>query len=140
MKQNHPLHPALVHFPITCWSLAAVADFASLWPGDNTWHWSAGLLAIGCGMAVIAMLAGLLELSYVPEGPAMHTTYWHMGLMLAACALFSARLLLRLENFQSMQPNAVSLILDSFGLSALLFGGWLGGKLVYHHNVRRLTK
>ena len=27
---RHPLHPALVHFPIACWSLATAADLAGL--------------------------------------------------------------------------------------------------------------
>ena len=30
---SHPLHPALVHFPIACWSLATVTDLASLYWG-----------------------------------------------------------------------------------------------------------
>jgi uncharacterized membrane protein len=127
----------VVHFPVACWSLAVTADFAGLWLGESAWRWSGGLLVVGCGMAVVAMLAGLLELPYVSEGPAMRTAYWHMGLMLAACTLFSARLLLRLENLRPTEPNAISLTLDAVGMIALLFGGWLGGKLVYHHNVGR---
>jgi uncharacterized membrane protein len=137
VKQNHPLHPAVVHFPVACWSLAAAADFAGIWLGESAWRWSGGLLVVGCGMAVVAMLAGLLELAHVPEGPAMRTTYWHMSLMLTAFALFSARLLLRLENFQPMEPDAAALVLDACGMIALLCGGWLGGTLVYHHNIRR---
>ncbi|MFT0545923.1 DUF2231 domain-containing protein [Allopusillimonas ginsengisoli] len=27
---HHLLHPALVHFPIACWSLAVVTDFAKV--------------------------------------------------------------------------------------------------------------
>ncbi|WP_370459860.1 DUF2231 domain-containing protein [Pusillimonas sp. ANT_WB101] len=72
---HHLLHPALAHFPIACWSLAVVTDFASVWLGETAWHWSAGLLTVGCVWALAAMLAGLMELHRVPEGVAMRDTY-----------------------------------------------------------------
>ncbi|SDZ98485.1 DUF2231 domain-containing protein [Microbulbifer marinus] len=134
---GHRLHPALVHFPVACWSLAVVADFAGFWFGEPAWRWSSGLLAVGCGTAIVAMLAGILELAYVPEGPAMRIAYWHMGAMLCACALFCTRLLLRLEDLRALEPNTVSLLLDAGGFLCLTVGGWLGGKLVYHHGVWR---
>ncbi|GCB05224.1 DUF2231 domain-containing protein [Ralstonia sp. SET104] len=134
---RHPLHPALVHFPIACWSLAVVADFTGLWLGEVAWRWSGGLFAVGCGMAFVAMLTGLIELSHVPEGPAMRTAYWHMGAVLVACTLFCTRLLLRLEDLRPLEPNTISLLMDAGGFICLVGGGWLGGKLVYHHGVGR---
>lgn len=134
---RHPLHPALVHFPVACWSLAVVADFASLHFEQAAWQWSAGLLTVGCVMALAAMLAGLLELSRVPEGAAMRDAYLHMGAMLLALTLFTTRLLLRLDNLQSMAPNALSLLLDAGGFLALAVGGWYGSRLVYGHGVGR---
>lgn len=134
---RHPLHPALVHFPVACWSLAVVADFASLWLGEAAWQWSGGLLAVGCTMALAAMLAGLLELPRVPEGPAMRDTYLHMSVMLVAFGLFTTRLLLRLDHLQPLAPNTVSLLLDAGGFLALAVGGWLGGRLVYGHGIGR---
>lgn len=132
---RHPLHPALVHFPVACWTLAVVADFAGLWLGEAAWRWSSGLLAVGCTMALAAALAGLLELSRVAEGAAMRDAYLHMAAMLAALGLFSARLLLGLDQLQPLAPNTVSLLLDLAGFAALFLGGWLGGRLVYHHGV-----
>lgn len=135
--RHHPLHPALVHFPVACWSLAVVADFAALWFGEVAWRWSAGLLAVGCAMALAAMLAGLTELARVPGGAALRVAYWHMGAMLAACTAFLVRLLLRLEDGRPLEPDAVSLWLDTAGFFCLAIGGWLGGRLVYHHGVGR---
>ncbi|MEX2516201.1 MAG: DUF2231 domain-containing protein [Gammaproteobacteria bacterium] len=131
------MHPALVHFPIACWSLAVLADFASLHFGEAAWRWSAGLLAVGCGMALLAMLAGFLELPKVPEGPPLRDTYWHMSLMLAAFTLFSIRLLLGQEQFQPIAPNLALLCVDAVGLICLVVGGWLGGRLVYGHGIGR---
>lgn len=132
---RHPLHPALVHFPVACWSLAVVADFASLWLGESAWRWSGGLLAVGCTMALAAMLAGMLELSRVPEGAAMRDAWLHMGAMLMAFSLFTARLLLRVDHLQPLAPDTLSLLLDAGGFLALVIGGWFGGRLVYGHGV-----
>ena len=134
---RHPLHPALVHFPVACWSLAVAADFASLHFGAAAWAWSGGLLAVGCAMAVVAMLAGLLELARVPEGVAMRDAYLHMSAMLVALLLFATSLLLRLDHLKPLAPNIASLLLDTGGFLALAVGGWLGGKLVYGYGVGR---
>ncbi|WP_323017329.1 DUF2231 domain-containing protein [Castellaniella sp.] len=134
---RHPLHPALVHFPIACWSLAVVSDFASPWVGEAAWRWSAILLAIGCTMALAAMMAGLMELSRIPDGPALRDTYWHMGIMLTAFILFTARLLTGLDQLQALAPGWLALLLDATGFIALAIGGWLGGRLVYGHGIGR---
>jgi uncharacterized membrane protein len=132
---RHPLHPALVHFPVACWSLAVAADFAGIWLGEAAWGWSGGLLAIGCIMALAAMMAGLLELSRVPEGAAMRDAWVHMGAMLLAFALFATRLLLRLDHLQPLAPDTLALALDAGGFLALAIGGWFGSRLVYGHGV-----
>lgn len=137
MKARHPLHPAIVHFPIACWSLAVAGDIASYGFGQATSSWSAGLLAIGCAMALLAAAAGLAELRRVPEGPALHDTWMHTGLMLAAFAFFAARLLLRLAQLQPLPPNGESLLIDLCGFSLLTVGGWMGGRLVYGHGIGR---
>lgn len=132
---RHPLHPALVHFPVACWSLAVIADFASLYFGHAAWQWATGLLMVGCVMAVIAMLAGMLEIARVPEGAAMRDAYLHMGIMLLALVLFAARLLTGPENFRPGAPATLALVLDAAGFIALAVGGWFGGRLVYGHGI-----
>lgn len=134
---RHPLHPALVHFPIACWSLAVLSDFAGMWWGDAAWRWSGGLLAVGCLCALAAMTAGLLEMARIQEGDALRDATWHMALMLVAFTLFALRLMLRLDHMKPLPPNHMSLLLDTAGFLALALGGWLGGKLVYHHGVGR---
>lgn len=132
---RHPLHPALVHFPVACWSLAVAADFASIWLGEAAWQWSGGLLAVGCAMALPAMMAGMMELVRVPEGAAMRDAWIHMGAMICAFVFFVTRLILRLDHLQPLAPDTLSLILDGCGFAALAIGGWFGGKLVYGHGI-----
>ncbi len=134
---RHPLHPALVHFPVSCWSLATLADFGSLWFGESAWKWSAGLLAVGCTVALPAMAAGLMELSRIPDGQALRDVYLHMGLMLTALVFYSASLLVRLKHLQPLAPGILPLLLDLVGFITLAIGGWLGGRLVYGHGIGR---
>lgn len=134
---RHPLHPALVHFPVSCWSLAVAADLSSLWFGEAAWRWSAGLLAVGGVTASAAMVAGMMELSYIPEGTPMRDTWRHMAAMMMAFTFFCARLVLRLHHLQPLAPDTASLILDAIGFCTLAVGGWIGGRLVYGHGVGR---
>lgn len=132
---RHPIHPALVHFPIACWSMATATDFAGLRFGWATWQWSTGLLTVGCTIGLVAMLAGLVEFARLEDGPVMTTAYWHLGLMLVAFSLFALRLVTGLHGFSPQPPNMLALTLSGFGLLTLFAGGYLGGRLVYHHGV-----
>src|SRR3546814_16759232 len=104
----HPAHPALVHFPVACWTLAVIADFTGIWLGRQAWQWSGGLLVVGCTMALAAMVAGLMELTRVPEGDALRDTYIHMGVMLAAFSLFVFRLLAGMDRMRFQASNPLS--------------------------------
>ena len=135
----HPIHPAIVHFPVACWSLAVLADAASLIFGQTAWQWAGGLLAVGCAMALLAAGAGLWELRRVPEGAAMQDALWHMGLMLSAFCLFGARLFVGVADKQFIAPNTLAFALDALGFITLMVGGWMGGKLVYTHGIGQST-
>lgn len=92
---------------------------------------------VGCVVALLAMMAGLMELSRVPDGPALRDVYLHMGLMLAAFTLYTARLFLRLDHLQPLAPDVLALLLSLAGFITLAVGGWLGGRLVYGHGIGR---
>ena len=85
---RHPLHPALVHFPIACWSLATAADLASLAWGEPAWRFAGVMLLAGIGFSIPAMLAGFVELAKVTEdNPAIKDVNRHMILVMNALAL-----------------------------------------------------
>jgi uncharacterized membrane protein len=133
---RHPLHPALVHFPVACWSLASAADLASLKFGHPAW-WLAGvLMTIGLACAIPAMLAGFLELPRIAEGsPAMADVYRHMLVVLAAFSMYAGSVLLRVEAMRLHAPGAWAIALSMTGFACLGVAGWLGGKLVYGHRL-----
>lgn len=133
---RHPIHPMLVHFPVACWSLATIADFASLYYGKPAWHLAGTLMVIGLVMALPAMLAGLIELIHVPdESKAMRDVYLHMGVMMLAFALYVASLLMRIDNMHLIAPSTGTIIVSACGFLTLSVGGWLGGRLVYGHGI-----
>ena len=133
---SHPLHPALVHFPIACWSLATAADVASLWWGKPAWMLAGVLLALGTLIALAAMATGFIELMKIgAEHPATRDLNRHMLLMLSAWCLYATSLFLRLQGTTLTQPDTVDLGLSVVGFVVLGVGGWFGGKLVYGHGV-----
>src|SRR5699024_8327344 len=133
---RYPLHPTLVHFPVACWSLAVAADYISLWSGTPTWRFTDGLIAVGCVMALLAMLAGLLEIISIPEdGDAMRDAIIHAGFMIAALLLFGIRFMQGPYGLAPVAPNMLSFILDAAGFLVLFIGGWYGGRLVYQHGI-----
>lgn len=133
---RHPIHPMLVHFPVACWSIATIADFASLHYGKPAWHLAGTLMVIGIVMALPAMLAGLIELIQVPDdSTAMRDVYLHMGAMVLAFALYVASLMMRIDNLHFIAPSIAAIIVSACGFLSLSVGGWLGGRLVYGHGI-----
>lgn len=133
---SHPLHPALVHFPVACWSLATLADLASLWLGRPAWLLTGVLLVIGTLTALAAMAAGLVELAKIDEAhPALRDAHRHLLLALATWLAYAASLFLRLPGLELVAPGPLALGLSVAGFGLLSVTGWLGGKLVYTHGV-----
>lgn len=133
---SHPLHPALVHFPIACWSLATAADAASLFWGEPAWRLAGWLLVIGTVTALAAMLAGFVELLKIAtDSPAMRTAHRHLLSAVTALSCYAASLFLRLDGTALQPPGTMEFALDAAGFTALCVTGWLGGTLVYRHGV-----
>lgn len=133
---RHPLHPALVHFPIACWSLATAADLASLLWGEPAWRLAGVLLVAGIGFSIPAMLAGFFELAKVAEdNPAISDVNRHMIAVMTALAFYTASLFLRLQGTHLTEPGMLAIALGVLGFLALAVAGWLGGRLVYGHRL-----
>lgn len=132
------MHPALVHFPVVCWTAAPLTDglYAFLrvpvW-----WQISWWLLAIGCLTGLAAMIAGALDLFAIPaQHPAQPVAQRHMLLMSSAWCVLLLDWLLRPS---SGMPDALSmwcgLALSVAGWLATLAGAYSGAQLVYRHGI-----
>lgn len=135
---GHPLHPALVHFPLVCWTAAPLMDLLQWSVGGTLWwrgtYW---LIAVGVVMALPAMAAGFMDLISLPrEHPAQITGQRHMMLMGSAWSVFMIDLLLRSP---AAAPQGVAaalgLGLSLLGFVILLAGAYAGAQLVYGFGV-----
>lgn len=128
---GHPLHPAVVHFPIALLLSATAAD--AVWVAgliSNT-QIAAVLMAGGLAMGLVAMAAGLVDFAGLDEAVVPHALR-HMAAVGAAWLGYGIALYLRRDSLWTDAPIETPTIAVSL-VSALVLalGGWLGGRLVY---------
>jgi uncharacterized membrane protein len=130
---QHPLHPALAHFPLAFWLGASAADMIALRSGAAIW-WTVSRCAIAAGliMGALALGAGILELwlRTLPRGAVRWLTV-HATLMSVAFLAFMVSLSLR----ATTPPGEAALALSFIGSGIVLAGGFCGGTLVYRFGV-----
>jgi uncharacterized membrane protein len=131
------IHPALVHFPIAFFLGGVALDLYAWWlRRDDLRRIGTGLLAAGVVMAVPTALAGLLAFFTVPaHAAAVHDTMlWHLGLEVAAVALFTAVVIIRWRDGPAL-PGPAARGLGLLAAAILLGASYLGGYLTYHGGV-----
>lgn len=137
---GHPIHPALVHFPVALWSVTWAWDALGAYTGSEVW-WQTGFwcLVAGTIMAVPAAIAGVMEFVALEKAhPAEGIAMRHMLLMGTAFAVYVAALAVR---GGPLVPEGwrlyAALSLSTAGLGLLAVGGWYGGRMVYQYGVGR---
>ena len=124
-------HPALVHFPIA-FLLGGVALDLLGHRSEYAVAMATYLLIAGLATGVIAAAAGVVAYYTVPSNHtalAHQRIYWHIGVIVAAVALFSVVCFVRWQH-----PAVVSPAIRGLGIAAvaiMLVGAYIGGKLVY---------
>jgi uncharacterized membrane protein len=137
-RYSHPWHPLCVHLPLGCLTLVLPLDVAG-WLGGNEFCWACSRLLLAAGLlgAGLAALTGLIDYARVAEGSAaMVTAQRHLTVMLVAMSLFAASGCLRIDRATpSAAWQAAAVALSAAGFAAIVLGGWLGSRLVYHHGL-----
>lgn len=128
---GHPLHPALVHFPVALLLSATIADLAWVAGVTPDTHVGAVLMAGGLAGGLLAMGAGMADLikldqKLVPH-VMMHASFVGLAWLGYCIALYLRKDSLFASGTLSGQAIAVSFV----SAIILAFGGWLGGRLVY---------
>ncbi len=129
------LHPSLVHFPIALLPLSLAADIAGQATRDRRLSWLGrwGMVA-GAISGAVAALAGLIAQEEVNvEGPSMDTLITHRNLNLGLVALTSVLATRRM--LDDARPGPAYMASAALGVGALLYSGYLGGKVVYEYGV-----
>ena len=128
---GHPVHPALVHFPIALLLSATIADLACLGGLTTNTHFAALLMAGGLAGGLLAMGAGMVDLIGLDQRLVPHATR-HMTVMGLAWLGYAVALYLRKDTLSASAPLASAAVAVSLASASLLaIGGWLGGQLVY---------
>ena len=137
---GHPYHPALVSIPIGAWIASMVFDISSHLVSKPTFltAGSEWLIAIGIIGAIIAGLAGFLDLTTLAEGtPAYRTASAHMILNMFLIILYAGDFWWRQRTYASGAPVAAgAMTLSAACVVLLTFSGFLGGRLAYRYGVR----
>ena len=137
---GHPYHPALVTVPIGAWVASLVFDLASHVTAKPAFlaAGSEWLIAVGIAGAIIASLAGFIDLLSLAEGtPAYRTAVAHMVLNLLVTVLYAVDFLWRQRTYGTNTPVGMGMLTLSAGCVVLLtVSGFLGGKLAFRYGVR----
>lgn len=132
---GHPLHPMLVTFPIGFFSATLATDLLYWWTQNPMWgEFSFWLLIGGLSGGAAAALAGFMDFMLVPEIRRHFASWSHMLAAILLLAVAGANLVHRwAAPVASILPWGLYLSL----LMVLVLGvaGWLGGKLVFEHNL-----
>src|SRR5215813_1489472 len=137
---GHPYHPALVTVPIGAWSASLIFDIASrlvskpaLLTTGSKW-----LIVIGIAGAIVASIAGFLDLASLPQGTAVYRTACaHMAINLTLIFAYVGDFEWRERVPARMAPVSAGMLALSGACVALLaVSGFLGGRLAYRYGVR----
>ena len=129
---GHPLHPAIVHFPIALLLSATIADVAWMAGITTDTHFAAILMAAGLAMGLVAMGAGLVDFTRLDDDVAPHALP-HMAAVGLAWLGYGIALYLRRDAFEgaAVELGTLSIAFSIVSALVLALGGWLGGRLVY---------
>jgi uncharacterized membrane protein len=127
----HPIHAILSPAAMTCFVGALITDITYWRTAAMQWaNFSAWLLAVGVLVAVVAAVAGLVDVAIEPRARASGSAWAH-GLGSVAVVVIAA-----LDNFVHSRDAYTSVVPAGLLLSLLLvvflvFIGWNGWRLAY---------
>lgn len=132
---KHPLHPAIVTFPIAFLVGAAGTDLAYWLTSDSFWaRASFWLIVAGLAGGVLAALTGMVDFLKIPLVRKRSAGWTHMILNVIALVLTILNLGLRWGHpTQAVVP--IGLIISVIVATLLGLSGWYGGELVYRHKI-----
>ena len=134
-----PLHPAIVHFPIALFTLAALLDLAGLvWSDPGLYLVRSAFIAIAAGVATatLASVFGFVDYTEIrSDHPAKKTATLHMVLNLVAVGIYAVSAGLRYGALDANRTATLPLVLGLVAFGLIGFSGYLGGHLVYNDGI-----
>lgn len=131
---GHPLHPMLITFPIAFLLGALASDVAYLYDGEPFWaRMSLWLIGAGTVMGTLAGATGSVELLAV-RGIRRRGGAWnHFVAAVMMLATAFANWMWRVPDAEAIWPWG--LYMSALTGVLVAFAGWLGGELVFAHQI-----
>jgi uncharacterized membrane protein len=132
---GHPVHPAIVLFPIAFLVGAAGTDIGYWLTRDPFWaRASVWLIGVGFAAGILAAITGFSEFFKVKRVRERSAGWLHMGGNVAVMVLSLINLVLRQGN--PAQPIVYTGLAISVVVATLLgITGWYGGELSFRHKI-----
>jgi uncharacterized membrane protein len=132
---GHPIHAALVPFPIVCFTLALLTDVAYWRSADLMWsNFSAWLLFAGLVVGGFAALFGLIDLLARSAVRRRGRAWIHgIGNLVVLGLAFLNSLVHAADGWTSVVPYG--LLLSALTVILMIFTVWLGRALVYRDGI-----
>ena len=132
---GHPIHPALVGFPIALFVATLVCDIVYVSNGNSGWaHAAEWLVGFGVITGLLAALFGLVDLLGDRRIRALSVAWIHAGLNLLAVLISLYSFWIR-DRWPGARVQPTGLVLSIIVVLLLLVTGWLGGEMVFKHRV-----
>lgn len=130
---GHPIHPALVAFPIVLLTAVLVTDCIYWGSGRSEWaEFSFWLIVGGLLTGFVAFITGLIDFLTIARARQETAGWLHFLLTDLAIFLTTFNFFIRLDDRQT------AVLFTGLGLSAavallILVGSYFGGRLVFAH-------
>lgn len=134
--KGHPIHPALIPFPVAFLLGAVAFDAIGVLLGRAAfWTTGAYLALAGIGAALVAAIPGFIDYVFTvpPDSSGRKRATQHMLLNLSAVALFVLAWIVR-GNAEA-RPELLQLVVEASGAGLLSIGGWMGGTLAFRNQI-----
>lgn len=132
---GHPIHPMLVPVPIVCFVGAFVTDLAYWRTAAVQWEtFSIWLLTVGLAVAVLAVMAGLIDFLGSRRIRGLGSAWVHVGGNVIALVLSVVNAFVHSrDGYTAVVP--LGLILSGTVVVILAVTGWMGFAMVFRHRV-----
>ncbi|HWP54971.1 MAG TPA: DUF2231 domain-containing protein, partial [Pyrinomonadaceae bacterium] len=136
---GHPLHPILIPFPIGLLVFSVIADLVYLWRGNPVWQNYIAFYTLLGGIvgALVAAVPGLIDWATLTNPAVVKIANWHARVNIITLVIFGASFYLRTSSGAQWITGFPSLpiFLSLVGAIGLGIAGWLGGEMVFKHQV-----
>jgi len=139
---GHPLHPPLTDATIGTYTVATILGVLGILGASEANMAKGWWLALIVGLVLTAptALTGLVDwLSLTSGTPLWRTATSHMLAMLTATLFFALAAVFGHSGYVDGKVSGGAFVLTFVGFGFLVFGGWLGGSIVFVHGMRVLN-